>query len=183
MKELTGFGPDPLFLLSWEEFEKYCDKIPSVDGWWWVRSWDDPYDLALEWLVNNGEDPSKLAPIVKDINRQWYHDYIRFSSKTVNVRPALNLRSVYSTTVVGEITKNSNEGRTHTITIDDINDKEKFVFNGITWVKLDDYIYISKTPIACHRFDSKSGVYKISEIRKFLWDWFGYERGLKNEKR
>lgn len=27
-----------LFLLSMDEYEKYRNKIPNVDGWWWLRS-------------------------------------------------------------------------------------------------------------------------------------------------
>ena len=132
-------------------------------------------------MINNGDDPSKLAPIVKDINRQWYHNYTKFSDETVGVRPALNLRTAYSNVVIEELTKNSNDVGTHAITIDDVNNKERFVFNGVTWVKLDDYIYISELPIAFGIFDSEMNVYKISEIREFLWDWYGYEKRFYGE--
>lgn len=46
------------------------------------------------------------------------------------------------------------------------------VFNGVTWTKIDDDLYIAEVPIAFRRFDEKSNDYESSEVRKFLLDWF-----------
>ena len=46
------------------------------------------------------------------------------------------------------------------------------VFNGVTWIQIDDDLYISELPIAFRRFDEESDDYETSEIRKFLLNWF-----------
>lgn len=39
---------DHIFLLSIEEYEKYKDKIPKIDCWWWLRSPGNyPYQAAI----------------------------------------------------------------------------------------------------------------------------------------
>lgn len=50
--------------------------------------------------------------------------------------------------------------------------KNKIVFNGVTWVKIDENLYISELPIDFRRFDEESNNYETSEVRKFLLNWF-----------
>lgn len=51
-------------------------------------------------------------------------------------------------------------------------DETHIFFCGITWVKIDEDLYIAEVPITFIRFDENSNDYTESEIRKFLLDWY-----------
>lgn len=53
-KEKVGFNNDTLFLLSIEEYEKYKDRIPHINCWWWLRS----PGTKPEWATSVYEDGS-----------------------------------------------------------------------------------------------------------------------------
>lgn len=57
--------------------------------------------------------------------------------------------------------------------------RNKIVFNGVTWVKIDKDLYISELPIDFRRFDEESNDYETSEVRKFLLHWLE-ERNMLN---
>lgn len=42
---------------------------------------------------------------------------------------------------------------------------------GMTWIKIDENLYIAEVPIAFRRFDEKDNNYQTSEIRQFLLNW------------
>lgn len=68
-----------LFLLSRDEYKKYRNEIPNVDGWWWLRS---PM-LCVE---------SRAACVNSYLSTQHanYSDNVRMS--ILGVRPAMRLR-------------------------------------------------------------------------------------------
>ena len=134
MYETVGFGDDPIFLLSKEEYEKYKDRIPQIKCWWWLRS---PGDLS-----------NYAADVHRDGSADHGGDIVYISGFAV--RPALRISNL----------KSFNSGG-----------KNKIVFNGVTWVKIDENLYISELPIDFRRFDSTSNIYETSEIRKFLLNW------------
>ena len=78
-KEKVGFGEDEIFLLSAEEYEKYKNKIPKIDCWWWLRS---PGYISL------------LAAGV-DRNGSVYNHGINVTHSISAVRPALKLKGEY----------------------------------------------------------------------------------------
>lgn len=51
-------------------------------------------------------------------------------------------------------------------------DKNKIIYCGITWVEIDEGLYIAEVPIDFRRFDESSDDYTTSEIRKFLLGWY-----------
>lgn len=78
-EEEVGFEKDEIFLLSIEEYEKYKDKIPKIDCWWWLRS---PGYISL------------LAAGV-DRNGSVYDHGINVTHSISAVRPALKLKGEY----------------------------------------------------------------------------------------
>ena len=56
-------------------------------------------------------------------------------------------------------------------------DRDDRIFRcGMTWIKIDENLYIAEVPIAFIRFDKKSNNYNTSEIRQFLLDWCNKRR-------
>lgn len=51
-------------------------------------------------------------------------------------------------------------------------DTNKFVYCGVTWVRIDDNLAVAEVPIAFSKFDEESNDYATSDIRKFLLDWY-----------
>ena len=139
----VGFMNDPIFLLSTEEYERYKAKIPPMFCWWWLRSLG--YDSNLVAFVNyDGAVPRRGCGV---------------NGNGGVVRPALNISNL-------KIGKELKPCKPPVFV------KNKLVFNGVTWVQIDDGLYISELPIAFRRFDAESNNYENSEIRKFLLDWF-----------
>lgn len=68
-----------LFLLSRDEYEKYRNKIPNVDGWWWLRS-------PMACVESRAACVNSYVPT----QHTNYSDNVRMS--TLGVRPALRLR-------------------------------------------------------------------------------------------
>ena len=132
--EKVGYSDDPIFLLSIEEYEKYKDKIPRVNCFWWLRSkGGSPINAAS---VNHCGSIDETGYIVT-------YDYR-------GVRPALKVdpNKYYHT------------------------DKSHIIRCGITWIKIDDGLYIAENPITFRRFDDQDNEYAISDIRGFLLDWY-----------
>lgn len=75
-KTKIGYKNDPIFLLSFGEYEKIKDKILNRSSWWWLRS--SGYD---DWIV--GVDPSKW------VNSFGYNVTGQFA-----IRPALNIKNI-----------------------------------------------------------------------------------------
>ena len=133
-QETVGFKNDPIFLLSWEEYDMYRDKIPPIRCWWWLKS------PACK--------PNRSAGVTGDgILDDFGHNV---SLNCMAVRPALRISNLKSFNSDG---------------------KNKIVFNGVTWVKIDENLYISELPIDFRIFDNKSNIYETSEVRKFLLFW------------
>ena len=151
-QETVEFKNDPIFLLSKEEYEEYKDKIPKINCCWWLKS--PGYSPKRSACVNYGG----VGDFGYDICDQF-----------TGVRPALNLQSPV---VLAYFTKNLLCGETHKTRLMDIVNKDTIVFCGVTWIKIDKYLYISELPIDFRRFDNKSNIYETSEVRKFLLFWF-----------
>lgn len=77
--EAVGFEEDEIFLLSKEEYEKYKDKIPAINCWWWLRS--------------HGSDYSSAAYVYRDDSVSSRGCFVGDSSGAV--RPALKLKGEY----------------------------------------------------------------------------------------
>ena len=133
---------DPIFLLSEEEYFKYKDRIPHINCWWW-------------WLCSPGNSDSNAAFVSSGgvDNKDGF--YVGFNS--IAVRPALWLSNLRSELPFGIGIKSC---------------ENYIVFNGVTWIKIDNDLYIAEVPIAFRRFDLESNDYEKSEIRKFLLEWF-----------
>lgn len=71
---------DSIFLLSKEEYEKYKDKIPYIDVWWWLRT------------------PGCVDRVAISVNSDGFVDDNGFFVDYANyaVRPALKVSSVKS---------------------------------------------------------------------------------------
>lgn len=165
----VGFKNDPILLLSEEEVTKYIDKIPSLRCWWWSQSWNDSDDPALKLILPSVSDSSEISKVYHDIDGTWYKEYRRIWTENIGVRPVLNLTSPI---LLAHFTRNLGCGETHKTRLMDIVGKDTIVFCGVTWVKIDTYLYISEVPIAFRRFDEESNNYETSEVRKFLLNWF-----------
>lgn len=77
LKDSGMFG-FKLFLLSSDEYEKYHNKIPKVDGCWWLRS-----------PVRNSSSAAYVAYVYTDSVISYGHCV---SQGDIGVRPALRLR-------------------------------------------------------------------------------------------
>lgn len=148
---IVGFKEDPIFLLSKEEYKKYKDKIPKINCWWWLRS--------------PGDESDYVAGISDSAFVYDYGSIVNCSD--VAVRPALKISDSIRTKLRKFIPViNANKLQTYHRFGD------RIVFNGVTWMKLSDDIYISEMPIDFRRFDASSNNYETSEIRQFLLKWF-----------
>lgn len=87
-----GFGDDPIFLLSKEEYEKYRCSIPKIGAWWWLRT--------------PGEDPDSAAFVYGD--GSVYYRGNGVSIGCIAARPALRISNLKCDT---ELVYNS--ARTH----------------------------------------------------------------------
>jgi hypothetical protein len=128
-----GVCTDCIFLLSTEEYEKYKDKIPDINCWWWLRS--PTYRFGRAATVNCDGSVSD------------YGDYVGYNNGAV--RPALRC-------IPGQEWK--------------VADSRIFRC-GMTWIKIDENLYIAEVPITFRRFDGDSNNYQTSEIRQFLLNW------------
>lgn len=78
-KDKIGFGDDPIFLLSVEEYERLKNAIPCMPDLWWLRSSydgssDDVHDVDNDGYADGGDD---------------------IGSEGIGVRPVINLNKVY----------------------------------------------------------------------------------------
>ena len=105
------------------------------------------------WLRSPGLDSNDAASVRNNGSADLVGSYVRSTSN--GVRPALRISNL-GLEVRAEIRFYENY----------------LVFNGVTWTKIDDDLYITEVPIAFRRFDGKSEDYENSEIRKFLLEWF-----------
>ena len=80
-----GFEEDPIFLLSATEYEHYKNKIPFIQGLWWLRSPGNNFRTAASVFSSNNAN---------------YYSEIEYCS--VIVRPAIKYSSLRS-----KITKSS----------------------------------------------------------------------------
>lgn len=130
-KKKDGVCADCIFLLSTEEYEKYKDKIPHINSWWWLRS--------------PSSSSTRAAYISIDGNATKYGASVNYIRA---IRPALRC-------IAGQWKVADNR-----------------IFRcGMTWIKIDENLYIAEVPIAFRRFDGDSNNYQTSEIRQFLLNW------------
>lgn len=54
---------------------------------------------------------------------------------------------------------------------------DRINYCGVTWIKIDENLYITEMPIAFRRFDKYDNDYLKSEIRQFLLDWYEKRKG------
>lgn len=59
----------------------------------------------------------------------------------------------------------------------DVEDESKLICCGVTWLQIDEGLYIAEVPIAFRRFDEKNNNYTTSEIRQFLLNWYNERKG------
>lgn len=89
--EKIGFEQDEIFLLSVEEYEKYKDKIPHINTWWWLRS---PGSTCVDaaHVYSNGAVDFDGHYIIND-------DYV--------IRPALRYSNLKSEIIKSKIKENA----------------------------------------------------------------------------
>ena len=153
-QEPARFKDDPIFLLSEEEYEKYKDKIPKIGCWWWLRSPSMDSGRAV-----NVNYVGSLSVLGYDVACDGA------------VRPALRTSNL-------KLGKEFKSTKPPVFVMDEQRSVWLLVFNGVTWVQIDDGLYISELPIDFRRFDEKSNNYETSEVRKFLLYWFEERQDL-----
>lgn len=87
--ESIGFADDEICLLSTEEYEKYRDKIPYINTWWWLRSSGDCSSNAAD--VYGGGSVNNIGHNVRIGNEA--------------MRPALKYSKLKSKIITSEIRK------------------------------------------------------------------------------
>ena len=128
---------DPIFLLSSKEYNRYKDKIPHINCWWWLCSSGSTAGSAA--VIN-------YEGVVINGGFGVFNDYGA-------IRPALRI---------------SNLKPFEAIKVD-----ENHIFCcGITWIKIDEDLYIAEVPISFRRFDKENEDYTTSEIRQLLLNWY-----------
>ena len=77
LEEKQSIENDPIFLLSTEEYEKYKDKIPQINCWWWLRS---PGTNSSNYAAN----------VFYDGSVDYYGHFVNYGYGAA-VRPALRI--------------------------------------------------------------------------------------------
>ena len=131
-------------------FEDDCIFLLSIDEYKKYKN-KIPHMNCWWWLRSPGHIFNRAASVYIDGSFISYGFNVR-DDQSNGVRPALKIKD-------------------HTA----IKCKDgacRIIYCGVTWVQIDENLYISEVPVMFNRFDEDDNNYETSEVRKKLLEWF-----------